>query len=1100
MSAIRLTTASSDGRAPAHSRTATLAHLVIGQPDFYSYQCDDGTAAGDVDGTGADSLCGPEGIAVDGAGNLYVADTIDSRVLEFASPFLSEVTSGQSAATVFGHRGSFVATSCGDGGTSASSLCDPRGVALDAAGNLYVADSGASRVLEYNTPLNPSSGEAGAGDTIAEAVFGQSGTFGTSGCNDGTAVGDVSGRGRDSQCGPVDVAIEADGNLYVSDTNNNRVLEYNTPLNPSSGEPGAGDTIADRELGQADLVHNMENFGGAQALELANPSSTNVTAANPAIDANGHLYVPDTVNSRVLGWTSASAFSNGAPAALVVGQPDFFSFACDDGAAGGDVNGVGPDSLCEPGGVAVDAAGNLCVADTVDNRVLEFAAPFSAGMSAGESAARVFGQGGSFTAIASGGGADGLDSPAGVAVDPDGNVFVADGGNSRVLEYDDPLAGGGGTPGTPGSAGDTTADLAFGQNDSFTTVACNDSAAGGDASGVGPDSLCHPSSVALDASRNLYVADYGNGRVLEYNTPLNPSSGETGAGDTDADFVFGQNGSFTTAGCSRGAAGGDVSGVGPDSLCQPASVAADGDGNVYIADAGDNRTLEYNTPLDASSGETGADDANADLVLGQSSFIAKHCSTAISADRLCTPNGVAVDGGKNLYIADSADSRVLEYDHPRATATPTPTASPAPTPTPTKSPTPTPTPASTPTPAPSATATPTATASPSATATPTPFVTPTPVSSATPSATATPSSTPTPVPTPTPTPVPGGRLSVASSLKFGPVGIGVSPETEVLKIHNLSPHKTLTVSLDTLVPPFALLSGTEPFAIALLHAKSVRIEFTPAALGRTAENLTLSSSDPRHPIFAVALAGRGAGGQLTVDLPPPAPPATQPTLAFGAVRKNTTLVLDFSASNTGRGVLSGSVGAFAGGSPFQSYPGRRCVHAAARAEAQDRRAIRARGRRPGERNARDNGQRTGRAAVGEYCADGPRKVIRRAAAQAAYRAKKLLIASSACGSTSEGACATPGTSTRLTPRCTLTIRAAVSRERMSLSAPRTIRIGAITRLYGSQRSIGRAADPPRGGRRTAGSIFHASPPSSVGLTDHRTHSPSSASDSFAAGG
>jgi len=157
------------------------AQLVIGQPDFYSYRCDDGTAVGDVEGTGADSLCGPEGSAVDGAGNLYVADTIDSRVLEFARPFLSGVTSGQSAAAVFGHHGSFVATTCNDGGASASNLCDPRGLALDAAGNLYIADSGESRVLEYNTPLNPSSGETGAGDTIADAVFGQNGIFGTRG-------------------------------------------------------------------------------------------------------------------------------------------------------------------------------------------------------------------------------------------------------------------------------------------------------------------------------------------------------------------------------------------------------------------------------------------------------------------------------------------------------------------------------------------------------------------------------------------------------------------------------------------------------------------------------------------------------------------------------------------------------------------------------------------------------------------------------------------------------------------------------------------------------------------------------------------------------
>ena len=233
------------------------ASLVIGQPDFYSFRCDDGTAGGDVNGTGADSLCGPEGIAVDSVGNLYVADTIDNRVLEFNRPFLSGVTNGQPAAMVFGQHGSLVASGCDDGtaladvgGVGTDSLCDPRAVALDAAGNLYVADSGASRVLEYNTPLNASSGESGAGDALADKVFGQSDNFTTKICNNGKAGGDVSGRGPDSLCGPTGVTADPTGNLYVSDTNNSRILEYNTPLNPSSGELCAGDTTADNVFGQ----------------------------------------------------------------------------------------------------------------------------------------------------------------------------------------------------------------------------------------------------------------------------------------------------------------------------------------------------------------------------------------------------------------------------------------------------------------------------------------------------------------------------------------------------------------------------------------------------------------------------------------------------------------------------------------------------------------------------------------------------------------------------------------------------------------------------------------------------------------------------------
>ena len=319
---------------------------------------------------------------------------------------------------------------------------------------------------------------------------------------------------------------------------------------------------------------------------------------------------------------------------------------------------------------------------------------------------------------------------------------------------------------------------------------------------------------------------------------------------------------FTTALCN-GSDSDLVAGFGvmidASALCFPAAVALDSTGNLYAADSDNNRMLAFNTPLNASSGEPGAGDTVADRELGQMDLV---------------HNMENFGGAQALELANPSSTNVTAAN-------------------------------------PAIDATPTATATPSATATPTPSAT------ATPAPTPTPASTPTiSTPTPTPTPVPGGRLSVASSLTFGPVGIGVSPKTEVLKVHNLHRRKTLTVSLAALAPPFALLSGTGPFAIAPLHAKSVRIEFTPAAAGRAVENLNLISSDPRHPTFTVALAGRGAGGHLTVNLQAPSPPATLGTLVFGAIPENMALARRFSTTNTGLGVLTGSVDAFAGGSPF----------------------------------------------------------------------------------------------------------------------------------------------------------------------------------------
>jgi hypothetical protein len=303
----------------------TIADAVFGQNGIFGTKgCNDGTAVGDVGGRGRDSLCGPVGVAIDANGNLYVSDTNNNRVLEYNTPLnpsSGEPGAGDAIAdNVFGQNGSFTTgagndgTGVGDvGGLGPDSLFEPQGLVAEGAGNLYVADAGNNRLLEYNRPLNPASDETGAGDAVADTVFGQGGSFTTALCN-GSDSDLVAGFGividASALCFPAAVALDSTGNLYAADSDNNRMLAFNTPLNASSGEP----TVADRELGQMDLVHNMENFGGAQALELADPSFTNVTAANPAIDANGHLYVPDTANSRVLGWTSASAFSNGAPA------------------------------------------------------------------------------------------------------------------------------------------------------------------------------------------------------------------------------------------------------------------------------------------------------------------------------------------------------------------------------------------------------------------------------------------------------------------------------------------------------------------------------------------------------------------------------------------------------------------------------------------------------------------------------------------------------------------------------------------------------------------------------------------------------------------
>jgi hypothetical protein len=729
----------------------------------------------------AKDLCDPTGVAVDGGDNLYVADSGNSRVLEYNSALASNGT----ANTVFGQGGGLASNGCDfdtmDGTSTAIDLCGPSGLALDAAGDLYVADGGNNRVLEYNTPLTT--------DVTADAVFGQGGSFASHSCDFDVAIAGsaLDGSTADDLCSPDGVAVDESANLYVADADNNRVLEYNTPLTT--------DATADRVLGQQDFTHQALNLTDARG--LYSPEAV-------AIDSSSspkHVYVSDSSNNRVLGWNDAASFANGAAADLVIGQPDFISYFC-DGATG---MGVTASSLCSPAGIAVDGFGNLYVADTGNNRVLEFTSPFTACGSTfpcvGGPASVILGQGTSFASnIANEGGvsASSLASPIGVGTDGSGNLYVVDNANNRVLEYNAPV--------TTGAA----AALVFGQGGSFTSQACNFDT-GGFIKGASAIDLCDPKGVALDGLGNVFIADFSNSRVLEYNTPLNPVSGEPGAGDTTADTVFGQGGSFASSKCNKG-------GIGAATLCDPDAVTVDGTGNVYVGDSINHRVLAYNTPL--TTGTT------ADQVFGTCGSFSSSACVGVSANSLNDPTGLATDKLGNLYIVDHKDNRVLEYDQPLAFATPTATATATPTATAKATPTAT------------ATATTTQTATPTATATATATQTATPTSTAT--ATAARTATPTATATPG-----GGRISVSpKKLNLSAAPMATASPSITISNTGTGPLK-VSVSSPVHNPPFSELGGGM-VTIPGGSAAKVTIVYSPTRKGSTSDSITITSDDPNQ--------------------------------------------------------------------------------------------------------------------------------------------------------------------------------------------------------------------------------------------------------------
>jgi sugar lactone lactonase YvrE len=369
------------------------------------------------------------------------------------------------------------------------------------------------------------------------------------------------------------------------------------------------DINADGVLGQPSFSTNANS-----SLSLLSATNGLSSPRSVAVDhTTGRLFVVDSSNNRVLSWPSAPAFANSQAADLVIGQGNFTTTTA---------GAISAASLNGPRGVVVDAQGNLYVADYTNNRVLEFAAPLSSGMDA----SRVFGQADFVSGTANAPSADTLDSPAEVALDSAGNLFVADYNNNRVLRYDAPFT-------------DTTADLVIGQPDFVTTTAAATSAS----------SLDTPRSVALDAQGNLFVADNGNNRVLQYSAPLTNNGMAAHKVFGQADFVS------STANAPSGTAS-------ASSLSDPRGIAVDAHGYLYVADYGNNRVLVYFDPVNAVS-------AAADRVFGQPDFISSIANNVPSPllpgpkeYNLNSPSGLAFDAANNLYIADQKNNRVLEFD------------------------------------------------------------------------------------------------------------------------------------------------------------------------------------------------------------------------------------------------------------------------------------------------------------------------------------------------------------------------------------------------------------------------------------------------------
>jgi len=273
-------------------------------------------------------LYGPTAIAVDKNGTLWIADSVNNRVLRFdhasAKPAVAINADGVLGQPNFSTNNAATPTQ--------ATMSDPHSVAVDANGTLWVADTGNNRILRFDDAASAING------ANADGVLGQPGftiNFGNGLTTQYTLYS------------PYGVAADATGHLWVADSFNARVLRFDHAASLSNG------ALASGVLGQADFV---------TAAPSSPPTAASLGPIGLAVDAAGGLWVADFSNRRALCFKNAAAKADGAAADIVVGQANFTS----------KVTATTADGLAGPFGLAVDAAGALWIADTSNHRALHY--------------------------------------------------------------------------------------------------------------------------------------------------------------------------------------------------------------------------------------------------------------------------------------------------------------------------------------------------------------------------------------------------------------------------------------------------------------------------------------------------------------------------------------------------------------------------------------------------------------------------------------------------------------------------------------------------------------------------------------------------------
>jgi sugar lactone lactonase YvrE len=574
----------------------------------------------------------PGGVAVDGGGNVYVADTGNHTI--------RKITSSGMVTTLAGLAGNFGSE---DGAGSAARFSNPGGVAVDGSGNVYVADAGNHTIRKITSSgvVTTLAGMAGSSDSVdgirsAARFSGPSGVavdgggrvyvMDSSNCtirkitSDGvvtTLAGMAGNYGSEDGAGSAarfsysyGLAVDGSGNVYVADTENHTIRKIT-----SSGVVATF----------AGLAGNYGSEDGARS------DARFYYPFGAAVDGSGNVYVADRDNRSIRKITSSGVVTTLAGA---VESP-------------GSVDGVGSAArFSGPSGVAVDGSGNVYVADAGNYTIRKIT---SSGI-----VTTLAGLAGSSGSQDGAGGAARFSWPNGVAVDGSGNVYVADANSSTIRKI-------------------TSSGV-------VTTLAGLAGSSGSEDGAGGAARFSWPNGVAVDGSGNVYVADAGNHTIRKITSSgvvttlagmawnngsedgagsaarfKNPSgvavdgSGNVYVADAENHTIrkITSDGVVTTLAGMAGNIGSEDGAGSAARFNTPFGMAVDGDGNVYVAEH-NNHTIRKIT-VDGVVTTIGG---TAGIVGGSNAWG--------SAASFTNPYGIAATSAGIIYVAEYQNNSITQ--------------------------------------------------------------------------------------------------------------------------------------------------------------------------------------------------------------------------------------------------------------------------------------------------------------------------------------------------------------------------------------------------------------------------------------------------------